>query len=244
MAENKPQQKNNSNLILGVDDAGRGCVIGNMVLAGCIMMEEGEAEFKKLGIKDSKLLSPLQREKLVETIKEKAMDTYYFMATPIEIDTGFGMGLNLNQVEALAAASIINELTRKLSSEQKSTLKIILDCPSINTAGWKNQLMEYVKEKSLEKNIVCEHKADFYYPVVSAASIIAKTTRDAEIEKLKEKYKVDFGSGYPADPYTKEFLKENALNPIYEGLFRKSWATWQAAANLKDKKPGKQATLF
>ena len=72
------------------------------------------------------------------------------MATPLEIDTGFGEGLNLNQVEALLAGKIINDLTSQLSYEQKGNLKIILDCPSINTEGWKGQLLEYIKRKRLK----------------------------------------------------------------------------------------------
>jgi ribonuclease HII len=105
--------------------------------------------------------------------------------------------------------------------------------------------MHYIKEKELEKNIICEHKADFYYPVVSAASIIAKTTRDAEIEKIKEKIGMDFGSGYPADPYTVQFLKENAVNPKYKGIFRESWSTWQAVAKKSlNTEKGKQIKLF
>lgn len=246
MEKEHNKQEHSGNLVLGVDDAGRGCVIGNMVLAGCLMKEDEEAEFKKLGIKDSKLLTPAQREKLVETIKEKAISFTFSMATPLEIDTGFGEGLNLNQVEALLAGSIINELITKLSSAQKAQVKIILDCPSINTSGWKSQLMNYVKDKSLEKNIVCEHKADFYYPVVSAASIIAKTTRDAEIEKIKKQIGIDFGSGYPSDPYTVKFLKEHAKDFKKERIFRESWSTWQNAARgylNKDKNESKQRTI-
>ena len=225
-------------LLLGIDDSGRGPVLGPMVLAGCLMKEEAEEGFRNLGIKDSKLLSPKRRDELVKLIKEQVISSDFQMATPVEIDTGFGEGLNLNLVEALLAANIINNLTAPLNSEQKSNIKIILDCPSVNLEAWKKQLMKYVKEKSLEKNIRCEHKADFKYPVVSAASIIAKTTRDAEIEKIKEQMGINFGSGYPSDPNTIKFLKENATNPKYKGIFRESWQTWKdAVKNLeKDQK--------
>jgi ribonuclease HII len=236
---------NESQIIIGIDDAGRGPVLGPMCLAGVMMRKENEKAFAQQGIKDSKLLTPAKRESLIEYIKKNSLALHFQLITPVEIDTGFGMGLNLNQVEALAAANIINELTTKLSSEQKTTLKIILDCPSINTAGWKNQLMGYVKEKSLEKNIVCEHKADFHYPVVSAASIIAKTTRDAEIEKIKKMIGIDFGSGYPSDPYTVQFLKEHANDFKKERIFRESWSTWQnAAKDYLDKESSKQKKLF
>ena len=237
------KEEDNCSLVLGIDDAGRGCVLGNMVLAGCLMKKELEQEFKKLGIKDSKLLSPLQREKLVKMIKEKVISFAFHMATPVEIDTGMGEGLNLNLVEALSAGTIINELTEKLSKSEKENIKIILDCPSINTAGWKNQLMGYVKDKKLDSRIVCEHKADFNHPVVSAASIIAKTTRDSEIEKLKKEVGFDFGSGYPADPYTKKALIEHGDELLKKRIIRESWATWQEIVGNKINKNMKQTTL-
>jgi ribonuclease HII len=235
-------------LLLGIDDAGRGPVIGPMALAGVLIRLETEKELKDQGIADSKLLTSKKRESVVDFIKSKALGWKVQLISPIEIDTGFGEGLNLNQVEALVSANIINELTARLSTAQKENLKIILDCPSINTNGWKNQLLEYVKEKNL--NIHCEHKADFNHVVVSAASIIAKVTRDAEIEKIKKQIGVDFGSGYPSDPYTKAFLQKEANNPKFKGIFRESWSTWREAAgnrldnHEKEMLKGKQKTLF
>ncbi len=232
-------------LLLGIDDAGRGPVIGPMVLAGCLMTREIEAELKKEGAKDSKMLTPKQREELAEIIKKKTLDFHFQIISPVEIDTGMGTGLNLNQVEALAAAAIINKLTKNLSEGEKKKLSIILDCPSINKQGWLNQLVPYLNEKGF--SIRCEHKADRDYAVVSAASIIAKTTRDAEIEKLKKEIGVDFGSGYPSDPTTKEFLQKNVLKFKKERIFRESWATWQEARNKALGTPGKaskQAKLF
>lgn len=247
MEKGTNKEKSNSNLVIGVDDAGRGCLIGNMVLAGVLMHPDYQPELKEQGIKDSKLLSPKQREELVSKIKEKIIHHKIFMATPVEIDTGMGEGLNLNQVEALAAASIINELVQELSISQKQNLKIILDCPSINTEGWKMQLLEYVKEKSLASKILCEHKADFNHPVVSAASILAKVTRDAEIEKIKLELGKDFGSGYPSDPKTIEFLRNNVNNPSLKGIFRESWSTFREAkiaSQVKENiKSNKQTTL-
>jgi len=238
---------NSSQLLLGIDDAGRGPVIGPMLLAGILIRKETEQELKEKGVADSKLLTPKKRESLIDLIKTKSLGWKTHLVTPAEIDTGMGMGLNLNQVEALAAGNIINQLTASLSEEQKDNLTIILDCPSINTSGWKNQLMEYVKEKRFEKIISCEHKADFNHPVVSGASIIAKVTRDAELEKIKEQIGIDFGSGYPSDPNTIKFLKEHANDFKKERIFRESWATWQEASGHKpsktENKPPKQKSL-
>jgi ribonuclease HII len=234
------------NYLIGIDDAGRGPLMGPMLLAGVLIEADKEKELKNRGAKDSKLLSPKQRTELEQVLKKATINHRTFLVTPIEIDTGMGEGLNLNQVEALAAASIINQLTEKLSEDDKKTLKIILDCPSINTEGWKRQLLSYIKDKNLAKNIICEHKADFNHPVVSAASIIAKVTRDSEIEKIKEELQVNFGSGYPSDPKTREFLDKNVDNPKFKGIFRESWATFQEAKNKKlgIKENTKQKKLF
>lgn len=232
--------------VIGADDAGRGPVIGPMLLCGVLVEKEKEVELKKIGAKDSKLLSPSQREGLIDGIKNIIVDWKTQIITPAEIDTGMGIGLNLNQVEAFACANIINELVKNLDKDQRENTRIILDCPSINTEGWKKQLLEYIKDKKM--NIVCEHKADFNHPSVSAASIIAKTTRDAEIEKIKKQIGIDFGSGYPSDPYTKAFLKGHALDFKKERIFRESWSTWRTAAGITGKKEkeekSKQARLF
>jgi ribonuclease HII len=234
------KKENSSQLLLGIDDAGRGPVIGPMLLAGVLMRKEAAEEVKKLGVMDSKLLTPKKREDLIETIKTKSLASFFKIITPSEIDTGFGEGYNLNEVEAIAAAMIINELVTKLSVQQRETVKIIIDCPSVNTAKWKEQVIKYLKEKKL--NISCEHKADFNHPVVSAASIIAKVTRDAEIEKIKKQIGIDFGSGYPSDPKTIDFLKKNHSNFKKERIFRESWATWKEVALRADK--SSQSKLF
>jgi len=229
--------------LIGIDDAGRGPVMGPMVLAGILIPESSEEEIKLTGAKDSKLLSPTQRTFILEKIKKLIKDSHFKIITPTEIDSGMGEGLNLNQVEALAAASIINELTQEISIAQRAGLKIILDCPSINTGAWKRQLMGYIKDKSLEPKIICEHKADFNYPVVSAASILAKVTRDAEIENIKKQFNVDFGSGYPSDPKTRDFLEKNVDNSKFKGIFRESWATFQEAKTKAFDKKAKQSKL-
>lgn len=225
-------------LILGIDDAGRGPVIGPMILAGCLFRKEDEAELKELGVADSKILFRKKRERMVKVIKKKAIAWATQKATPAEIDTGMGTGLNLNQVEALEAGLIINELTKGISKSERVHLRIVIDCPSSNPRGWTNQLMEYVDDKNL--NISCEHKADRDHVVVAAASIVAKVKRDDEMEKLKKLIGVDCGSGYPADPKTKDFLKKHINDFKAERIFRESWSTFQSA---KEAYKTKQAKL-
>ena len=79
-----------------------------------------------------------------------------------------------------------------------------------------------------------EHKADAKYPVVSAASILAKEKREEEVFNLKKEFHVDFGSGYPSDPKTVLFLKENFSNHLFEKIIRHSWASVKRL-KIKDK---------
>ncbi len=113
------EKTNNKELIIGIDDAGRGPVIGPMVLAGCLIYKEVEEELRRAGIKDSKLLTAKKREELAEIIKEMVIDSHFIILSPAEIDTGMGFGVNLNEVEAIAAAGIVNKLAEKLNEAQK-----------------------------------------------------------------------------------------------------------------------------
>ena len=209
-----------SQLTLGIDDAGRGPLIGPMILAGVLLDKTGETALKKYQIKDSKLLLHQLRIKLAKIIKQTALSHHITKTLPEEIDSSIKKGTNLNTLEAMKTAEIINELNLK-----KEKIRVIVDCPSVNTKAWKNTLLTFIDFPD-NLDIICEHKADANYLSVSAASIIAKVAREEEVEKLKIKYG-DFGSGYPADPKTKLFLekKGNELSP--SGIFRKSWSTWK-----------------
>jgi ribonuclease HII len=209
-------------LILGIDDAGRGPLIGPMALAGCLIPKSLEAEFKSMGVKDSKMLQPKKREALAEEIRKKASSYYVTLSFPEKIDNGIKTGTNLNKIEAMEAAEIINKLTENLTEP----VSIIIDCPSTNRQAWRKQVIEYIHSMD-NLNLICEHKADRDYVAVSAASILAKSQRETEVAKLKEKIGIDFGSGYTSDPKTIDFMKANSERFKNDGLFRKSWATFQ-----------------
>ncbi|MEK6741739.1 MAG: ribonuclease HII [Nanoarchaeota archaeon] len=222
-----------STLILGIDDAGRGPVIGPMVLAGCLVDSETEKEFKKLGVKDSKQLTQKRREFLEKIIKEKVKGFETVVITPNEIDTSNKEGIKLNEVEALAAAKIINKL-----NPENEKIKVIVDCPSVSIKSWQDYLKMHIKNLS-NLEVSCEHKADINHVSVSAASILAKSQREREMDKLKKEFGDEIGSGYGADPVTKKFLAKNAANPKHTKLFRKTWSNWQKA-----NQDSKQKKLF
>ena len=216
-------------LILGIDDAGRGPVIGPMVLAGCLLDRTTELEFKKLGVKDSKELTPKRREHLVNIIKEKSITFEIELAFPNEIDNKL-LG-NLNTLEAKKISSIINKINKGFGK-----IKVVVDCPSINISKWTDELKTKIENLS-NLEIVCEHKADRNHVEVSAASILAKNAREKEMNILKEKYGEEIGSGYTSDPATCKFLEKYAEKHKEAGIFRQTWITWKkACANLNQKK--------
>lgn len=210
-------------LKLGIDDAGRGPVVGIMVLAGCLVDEKTEKEFRKLGVKDSKDLTQKRREFLELKIKELSGKFEVVVSTPDEIDSNLENGTNLNEVEAIMAAKIINKINK-----QDKKMKIIIDCPSVSILKWTDLLKTKIKDLS-NLEVICEHKADRNHVSVSAASILAKCVREREIQKLRDIYGHEIGTGYPSDPLTQKFLEKNAIKFKNKDIFRKSWSTYKNA---------------
>ena len=215
--------------ILGIDDAGRGPVIGPMTLAGVLIDENENEELRSYGVKDSKLLSPSKRAMIKNKIQDR-FKNHIEISTPEDIDKS----TNLNYLEAIKSAMIINALTK----EESDKVRVVIDCPSTNLDAWRNDVWELIEKKE-NIELIVEHKADLNHPTVSAASILAKEKREDEIDKLRIQYDIDFGSGYPADPKTKEFLKDNINKKEIQPIIRHSWNTVK-----KLRKASGQGTLF
>jgi len=200
--------------VLGVDEAGRGPVIGPLVIAGVIMDEKDLPKLEKLKVKDSKLLTPKQRETLAKKLRKFKHEI--IIIPPDEIDHAVkgNDGLNLNWLEARKTVEIINELKPD---------KAIIDSPSPNIKAYTSYLRDYLHHKKVE--LICRHKADVKYPIVAAASIIAKSTREEEVKKIEKMVGQSIGSGYPSNPVCKAFLEANWDR--YPGIFRKSWASYK-----------------
>jgi ribonuclease HII len=209
--------------ILGIDEAGRGSVIGPLVVAGVMIDEKDHDALKRLGVKDSKMLTPEQREKLYPLIKKIAKDYVALHVSAKEIDE-LRKVKNLNIIEAERMAQIIKALGAD---------KAYVDAPQVSTDKFKAVLMSMAKNHT---QIIAENKADVKYPVCSAASIIAKVERDREVEEIKKIVGFDFGVGYSHDARSIEFVKK-ALN---EGKFleyiRHSWATVEDIKSKKEQR--------
>ncbi len=215
-------------ILIGVEEAGRGPVIGPMTMCAFAIDESQNETLLNMGVKDSKLLSPVKRAQL-KPILEKNYEFEKIIVSAKEVDAALNDDdMNLNWLEAVTSAGLCNRLIKKISDKN---ITIILDCPSTNIPAYSEYFRRHLVIVNKNIKVLAEHKADVNHPVVGAASIVAKVTRDAEIEKIKQKIGINFGSGYPADPKTKLFLEENYDK--YD-IFRKSWESWKRIARKKN----------
>ncbi len=213
-------------LILGIDEAGRGPVIGSLFIAGVYLDESEEIKLKELGVKDSKLLQKKKRFELFDKIK-KIAKVKVIKVEPKEIDHFLEKeDLNLNWLEAHKTAEIINKIRPD---------KVFVDSPSPNIKAYEDYIRNLLKNKNIKLNV--GHKMESKSFCVAAASIIAKVNRDREIEELEKKYG-NIGPGYPSNEVTQKFVKENWDK--HPELFRKSWSTWKVHKKEKGQKKLKE----
>ena len=207
-------QEFNHDVICGIDEAGRGPVLGPMVICGVCFFEADLEMLGNIGVKDSKKLSPKKRYELAKIIKNKCKSYKTIVVSAQEIDAREKKRITLNKLEEIKMAEIIEELKPNI---------IYIDAADVNEVRFGKSIQTLLNYSP--KKIISKHKADDLYPIVSASSIIAKDMRDSIIEELKKSYG-DFGSGYPSDARTikflREWIKEKKKTPP---LARKSWET-------------------
>lgn len=214
-------------IIAGIDEAGKGPVIGPMCIGG-VKIDESKAHILKvLGVADSKKLTPKKREQLAAQIKKHADGFFVLEVSPTQIDE-LRKIMSMNEIMVVCFSKVLEKLKPD---------KVYADAADVKAERFSENLRsQYAKSspahaKKIE--IISMHQADAIYPVVSAASILAKVRRDELIEELKKEWKADFGSGYPSDPKTRAFLLEWARE--HDGKFpdivRQSW---QTVENIKD----------
>ncbi|MDM7934298.1 MAG: ribonuclease HII [Methanothrix sp.] len=199
--------------LLGIDEAGKGPVVGSMFVAGLVVDEERLFELAAMGIRDSKQLSSERREVLSRRILGIATDHFILEVTPRMIDE-LRSTMTMNDLMVRCFSQVL----RRLPAD-----RAILDAADVDSARFA-QRVRYASGTSIE--LIAEHRADERYQVVSAASILAKVRRDASIRELEASLKRRIGSGYPHDRETLEFLegwvRENGELPP---CARQSWAT-------------------
>jgi len=207
--------------ILGIDEAGKGPVIGPMCIGGVRIDEDRSNALKNLGVADSKKLSPKRRVQLAAQIKKYADGWFVYEVSPNQIDELRKL-MSMNDIMVLAFGSVIEELPSD---------KIYADAADVKEERFGKRLLDNYMEKHPDisaPEVISKHRADDLYPVVSAASILAKVRRDELIEQIKVDMGVDIGSGYPSDPKTKKFLEEwYRENGSFPDIVRHSWKTAQ-----------------
>lgn len=202
-----------SQRIAGVDEAGRGPVIGPMVIVGVVIDENQVDALLEWGVRDSKQLSPRKRERLEQIVRRIALQTDMLEISAQEIDSQRQANHSLNTLEAQWMAKILQSLK--------------WDIAYVDAADVDAKRYGRIIQAKLASNqpIISEHKADETYTVVAAASILAKVRRDQHVAKLHKSYG-DFGSGYPNDPKTRRFLKDWLTeHGDFPDIVRQTWET-------------------
>lgn len=219
--------------IAGIDEAGRGPIIGPLVIAG-VVFPAGDLDWledlaarahpktprAKLSL-DSKDISPRRRRELFDLIETRCFQKAIKVVSAATIDVTRGDGVSLTDLEAHQMGRIVEELTADT---------YYIDAASSNADGYRDQVQRL--SGKADAHLIAEHKADTNYLVVGAASVLAKETREQVLDDLKAKHG-DFGSGYPTDPKTKAFLvRHYRAHRSFPPWVRHSWAS---IANLKAK---------
>ena len=200
-------------LIAGIDEAGRGAVLGPLVVAGALFKDDKDV-FEVLsvaGVRDSKLLTPDRRRELARLVSRLAVSRAIFRIIPAKLDNE-----SLNQLEINYTARLINRL------EPHS---VYLDVPASGKGikRYCDRVQGLCVNSSVQ--IVGGNKFDTNNIIVAAASILAKEAREKAIRALHKKYG-DFGSGYPSDTRTQEWLRTwQKKNSEWPAIVRRKWST-------------------
>ncbi len=200
---------------VGIDEAGRGSLVGPMVVSAVAMDMRTADLLSSVGVADSKQLSPQERSKLSDLIKNNVAWYGIVVVPPILIDS-----YNLNKLTGIVAIFLVKRACMYLRVE-----KVLIDM----IRGIRVKRMDC---QGLSVPVIVEEKADNKYVEVAAASILAKVERDKAIGEIRKKYGLK-GSGYPSDPQTLEWISNNLSN-IPRDIVRRKWNTIKKLG----KKPG------
>ena len=225
----------NKSLRSGIDEAGRGSIIGPLVIASVTADKKTINKFSRIGVKDSKKLSAKNREVFSKIIIDESENVIISKLSEKRIDKAVKLRkkylknknfvtnnkiIGVNELEARSMSKMINNL---------NSHSVYVDSCDVKPERFKERIENHMNSNM---KIYSSHKADEKYVIVAAASIVAKYTRDKEIFRLGKKFG-EMGSGYPSDPLTRIFLqkwlKKNKTMPDFT---RKSWKTWE---NLQPK---------
>ena len=233
LVSNIPEVCKSEPCVLGIDEAGRGPVLGPMVYGIAFCPVSKNTFLKNLGVDDSKALSEEQREKLLDKVVDnnEYIGWAIHLLSPTYISTSMNRRgkYNLNAMSHDTAIGLVKEAV----NQGVDVAEVYVD-----TVGPPEKYQAKLEAIFPGMKITVAKKADSLYPCVSAASICAKVARDRALKDWKfpegGDIKGPWGSGYPGDPVTKKFLQEQ-IHPIFgfPGIVRFSWKT---ASKILDEK--------
>lgn len=215
-------------------------MIGPLVVSIVCVGQGKEKKLADIGVRDSKLLTRRKRTYLFDEIESIAEEVKTYKINNDEINSAMKMGISINQLEAMRFAQLIDDLKCDVD-------KMYLDSPDVLAERFGMRVALFSKKPSrvmgvkgqgrdsTKMKIISEHKADMRYPVVSGASIMAKVTRDEEMEKIEAESGIEIGSGYPGDRYTIEAIKDNLLTKRLNPYIREYWKTLDVIRQRKMK---------
>ncbi len=203
---------------LGLDEAGRGSVLGPLVVGAFLLPgpgKGGEERLRGLGVRDSKRLPPERREEIFASLPAVGRCASA-RADPGLVDRHVEKG-GLNRLELTLMARLILKLRPRA---------VWVDACDVDARRFGRRLQDLAGFSGWKGRMVSLHRADDRIPVVSAASIVAKVTRDRALAEMQRRAPEPLGSGYPSDPVTRRYLTGcvNRGGPLPRWV-RSSWAT-------------------
>lgn len=216
------------------------------------MRDSRLAKLSRLGVRDSKLLTARRRRFLYEEISSAAEEVKVYRIANSEINEAMQRKISLNELEAIHFARLLDSIAVDLDkvyfdspdviSERFGIRISLLSSKPMRIDGVKTKMAKEEKEDKGKEaahssrkriRVVSEHKADVRYPIVSCASIIAKVTRDKEIESLQDRIGIDIGSGYPSDKTTIDAIRASLGTNKLVPYIRTYWKTLNVVRQLK-----------
>ena len=199
-----------TSLRLGIDEAGRGCVLGPMVFGACVIEEQDVDLLRSMGTKDSKRLSAKRRRSLRVELEATVIAWRTVAITAEVIDQR-----SLNDIGKDTIIDLVCEL-------RPDVVVVDAPVPPRGIPAYQGELERRLRERGMHSVQVIA------YPCCAAASIFAKTTRDERLVELAEQIGIDLGSGYPGDPRTIAFLKDSwQRDQNFPAWVRTKWETVQ-----------------
>lgn len=202
----------------GVDEAGRGPVLGPMVIAICALTERDKRWCAMHNVTDSKLIPPTKRDKLAEALRERCWFATAVIQ-PTEIDEAVrNRSVTLNGLEIKYMAELIRQFH---AAHPDSPAEIMVDAPVRKTLPFRN-LLQYLSGWPDINSLKAENEADLWHRHVGAASIIAKAERERLMRELTETLGCDIGCGYAHDSQSLAYVHSAPKNDPH---VRWTWLT-------------------